>query len=232
MPNEIGKSEQPSPDDVLAAIQSFNDPNIILNIFKECGWTYSFEIKQTIELAKQKANVSIQFKAIKHLRELLREAAETAGYTANVSQTMPNAQGGHTTFHAKRIAKMLNPTKQIKSNVKESENDKTEKIQTNNEKDELRRGSDRRQSQDAGANSTDPKRDTGRASPSGDADVRGAEPPDGGEITGHPSSDRGRVLTADCGNLENPKESNPCIKTQPPSAGSGNLFPGISSGDD
>ncbi len=103
MDNEIKKPESPSPDDILAAIQSFNDPGIITNIFRELGWSYSLEIRETLIMAKQNANLSIKFKAIKHLRELLREAAEASGYTANVSQTFPNAQGGQTTFQAKRI---------------------------------------------------------------------------------------------------------------------------------
>ncbi|GAG82799.1 unnamed protein product, partial [marine sediment metagenome] len=152
MTDEIEKTEQPNPDDVLVAIQSFNDPNIIINIFRDLGWTYSVEIKETVTLAQQNANLSIKFKAIKHLRELLREAAETSGYVANVSQTMPNAQGGVTTFHAKRIAGALNPVKKIESTIKESENDKKrlQSVESPSgcDEEESNRGSDRGQSQD------------------------------------------------------------------------------------
>ena len=243
MNDEIEKSE-PSPDDVLAAIQSFNDPSIITNIFRELGWSYSLEIKETLTMAKQNANLSIKFKAIKHLRELLREAAETAGYVANVSQTYPNAQGGSTTFHAKRIANILNPTKQIESTIKESKNDKKE---TRTEPD---RGSDRRQSKrpessgelhegvpngtdrgqsQAGENSPT---DTRRAFPAGDADVGGVEPPDGGEtprpVPGGTNSSDSSAGATDDSDSEKP---NPCIKTKPPTCDR-ELFPGISSAGD
>lgn len=216
MPNEIENSE-PSPDDVLAAIQSFNDPSIITNIFRDLGWSYSLEIKETLTMAKQNANLSIKFKAIKHLRELLREAAETAGYTAKVSQTFPNAQGGQTTFSAKRISGILNPVKKIESNeIKETQNDKEET------RTEPNRGSDREQSEAEREHPTETERDTRRAFPPGDADVGGTEPSDGGETAGR----------AGAGNGESPSSEspdNPCVKTRPPSAGSRELFPGVSS---
>jgi len=139
--SDITKKEQPNPDEVLAAITSFNDVSIITNIFKELGWSYSLEIKETLTLAKQNANLSIKFKAIRHLRELLREAAEASGYSAKVSQTVPNIQGGTTTFSAKRISGILNPVKKIESNVKETQDDQKEN------RTEPDRGSDRGQSQ-------------------------------------------------------------------------------------
>lgn len=92
--SNIIKKEQPDPDEILAAITSFNDVSIITNIFRELDWTYSLEIRETLALARQNANLSIKFKALKHLRELLKEAAEASGYVARVSQTFPNAQGG------------------------------------------------------------------------------------------------------------------------------------------
>ena len=200
MDNKIEKPESPSPDDILAAIQSFNDPGIITNIFRELGWSYSLEIKETLIMAKQNANLSIKFKAIKHLRELLREAAETSGYTANVSQTFPNAQGGQTTFHAKRISNILNPTKQIESTIKEPKDDKIEETEPN-------RGGDRGESQDKerfegdskvnrqslGNNSLDSAQDTGDTFPSLEgcpgatpdhkrsSESDGVEPSNGGE---------------------------------------------------
>ena len=223
MPNEIEKSEQPSPEDVLAAIQSFNDPSIITNMFRELGWNYSLEIRETLALAKQNSNLSIKFKALKHLRELLREAAETSGYTARVSQTISDAHGGTTTFSAKRIAKVLNPMKQIESTeIKESQNDKKET------RTEPNRGSDRGQSQSkkreterptgecsSDPSSTEPIRDTGRAFPVGNAGSGGTEPPDGGE-------------TSRAGIGEG--NTNPCIKTRPPTC-SRDLFPGITSAE-
>lgn len=218
MPNEIEKSES-SPDDVLVAIQSFNDPTIITNLFRNLGWTYSFEIKETIDLAKQNANLSIKFKAIKHLRELLREAAETAGYVANVSTTAPNAHGGHTTFSAKRISGILNPVKKIESTeIKELQNGKTEK------RTEPDRGSDREQSKAEREHPAETKRDTRRAFPLGDADSGGTEPPDGGETTGRAGADN-----SDSHGSESP--DNPCIKTRPPTCDQ-ELFPGVSSAGD
>ena len=237
--SDIVKEEQPNPDEVLAAIQSFSDPSIITNIFKELNWTYSIEIKETLALARQNANLSIKFKAIKHLRELLKEAAEASGYVARISQTVPNVQGGVTSFHARRIAGMLNPTKQIESTIKETQNDETKETRT-----ESNRGSDRRQDETEGK---DPSKysdgsdspsgtDTRRAFPLGDADPGGTEPPDGGETSRQADSgDSNRGGSNDpAGNSDSGIDSgdNPCIKTRKPSAGSGDLFPGISSAED
>lgn len=150
MTEEIQKSEQPNPEEITAAVLSFNDPAIITNLFKQLGWSYSLEIQETVALAKQNANLSIKFKAIKHLRELLREAAETAGLVANVSRTTPNAQGGYTTFSAKRIAGILNPVKQIESTeIKEPQNERIEETP----RTEPDRGCDRQEGQgtDTGA---------------------------------------------------------------------------------
>ncbi len=257
MPDEIEKSE-PSPDDVLAAIQSFNDPSIIINIFKEIGWNYSIEIRETLIMAKQNANLSIKFKAIKHLRELLREAAETSGYTANVSQTFPNAQGGQTTFHAKRISNMLNPTKQIESTIKDPKDDKRlQDIESQSgcvkeNRTESNRGSDRGQSQaeksrpenEARTQHSDirpesdpcPGTDTGRAFPAGDGDSGGTESPDRGETSrpiprGAEANGEGMLTTNDTSdNTAGEGNTNPCIKTKPPTCDR-KLFPGISSAE-
>jgi len=226
MPNEI---EKPSHDDVLAAITSFNDPTIITNMFRELGWSYSVEIKETLVLAKQNANLSIKFKAIKHLRELLREAAETAGYTAQVSQTMPNVQGGHTTFHAKRITNILNPTKQIESSIKETQNDKKE-IQPEPNRDRDRGQSQTQESVDEQsrpgepADSTASIRDTGRAFPTGDTGSGGTEPQDGGETP----RDMARRTDQQ---TESSEDGNPCIQTRPPTCDR-SLFPGVASAED
>ena len=226
MPNEI---EQPNPDDVLKAITSFNDPSIITNIFNELGWSYSMEIRETLMMAKQNANLSIKFKAIKHLRELLREAAEAAGYVANVSSTAPNAAGGHTTFSAKRIAGILNPVKKIKSTeIKEPQNEQKETNKSETKHNPIRDNSDRGCDREPSTveESVDEQHisgtDTRRAFPLGDADIGGTEPPDGGETPRRPKS-------ADSAeNKQAPSEGgNPCIKTRPPTCDR-DLFPGIS----
>ena len=235
MNNEIEKSEQANLDDVLVAIQSFNDPSIITNIFRELGWSYSLEIKETLAMAKQNANLSIKFKAIKHLRELLREAAETSGLIANVSQTFPNAQGGHTTFHAKRITGILNPTKQIESTIKEPENECTRETQTEKSQAEHQTEPDRRcdrgQSQDderyptnsGQSRISDLGTDTRRAFPTGDVESGGTKSPDEGEA---PRPVPGESGGSDSHSPKSP--DNPCIQTRPPTCDQ-DLFPGVSS---
>jgi hypothetical protein len=140
--------KQPTQEEIVQALMDFNDPGVIVTLFRQLGWSYTFEIQETIKCAKQNANLSIKLKAIKHLRELLKEAAETSGYIANVSSSKPNADGGHTTLHAKRVVGLLNPTKRIESTeVKESENDQKEQTESD-------RGSDRGPSQEKSGTDT------------------------------------------------------------------------------
>lgn len=218
MNNEIEKSEQPNPDDVLTAITSFNDPSILTSIFKELGWDYSFEIREWLQMARQNGNLAVKAKALIQLRKLLREAAESAGYTANVSQTIPNAQGGQTTFSAKRISGILNPTKQIESTIKEPQNDP--ETRTEPESD---RGRNRRESQTpTGADTREqfpPERDTGRTDTERDAGPGKPEPPDGGEA----SEQRSNATD----NPTKEGDGNPCIETRPPTCDP-ELYPGIS----
>ena len=240
MTNEIEKSEQPNPEEITAAVLSFNDPAIITNLFKQLGWSYSLEIQETVSLAKQNANLSIKFKAIKHLRELLQEAAETAGLISNVSRTTPNAQGGHTTFSAKRIAGILNPVKQIESTeIKEPQNEQPKETRT-----ESNRGSDRRESGgNAGESNlgTDtrevfPAEDVGAEQggtpePADSTGLGSLEPGDGGETSerrqprGIDESSGTRKQDEDCNAADG---GNPCIKTRPPTCDR-DLYPGISS---
>ncbi len=146
MSGDIEKSEQLNPDDVLKAITSFNDPSILTGIFKELGWDYSFEIREWLAMARQNANLSVKAKALVQLRKLLHEAAETAGYVANVSQTIPNAQGGTTTFSGKQMAGMLNPVKKIESTIKEPQNGKQEETGTESNRESNRSESERQDS--------------------------------------------------------------------------------------
>ncbi len=234
--SSIEKSKQPDPDEVLAAITSFNDPTIITNIFKELNWTYSFEIREWLMMARQNANLAVKSKALIQLRKLLREAAETSGLIANVSSTIPNPQGGHTTFSAKRIAGVLNPAKQIESTeIEGTQNDKTK--ETTNESN---RGSDRGEGQrpkgggeiptgirdgtslDTRDTFPSPERCPGAIpNPKRDGGLGGTEPPDGGEV---PKQRPGASIGDD---NDSEESSNPCIKTQPPT-GDRDLFPGIS----
>ncbi len=234
MTDEIEKIEQPGHDEITTAILSFNDPAIVVNLFKQLGWSYSLEIRETVAVAKQNANLSIKFKAIKHLRELLREAAEASGYMANVSQTVPNQMGGQTTFHAKRIAGMLNPVKKIESTeIKESQDEQEEEPKSNRECNRPENENDKSCPENSGlriiqepCGGTDTREafpvedvgaeQTGTPRPVDSAGLGSSEPADGGEISGQ-RTDR-----------TNP---NPCIKTRPPTCNR-DLFPGISSAGD
>lgn len=246
MNNEIKKSESPDPEDMLTAITSFNDPSILTDIFKELGWDYSFEIRQWLQMARQNANLAVKAKALIQLRKLLREAAESAGYTANVSQTIPNAQGGQTTFSAKRISGILNPTKQIESTeIKEPQDDRQKPKP--DPKTEPDRGSNRQESQDDKGHSENSRHariqeitgerdtlsqfpiepDAGRADTSRDVVPGGTKPPDGGETSGQqPGLRRGTSTTTDK-TTEDGGKDNPCIQTRPPTCDH-DLYPGIS----
>ena len=252
MSNEIQNPEQPNHEEVAAAILSFNDPAIITNLFKQLGWSYSLEIQETVSLAKQNANLSIKFKAIKHLRELLREAAETAGYIANVSSTSPNIHGGHTTFSAKRIAGILNPVKQIESTeIKEPQNE----ILPRKPKVESDRGCDRQESQrpgrsqeiQGGVRDGTCGTDTREVFPAEDVGAEQGGPPEPADSTGLGSpepGDGGTLLGESGGTLgkcdfsgktkrkgDDDKHDNPCVKTRPPTCDR-DLYPGISSAED
>ncbi len=241
MSNEIEKTKSPNPEDVLIALTSFNDPSVLTGIFKELGWNYTFEIKEWLAMARQNANLAVKAKALIQLRKLLHEAAETAGYTANVSQTIPNAQGGQTTFSAKRMSGMLNPIKQIESTIiKEPENDRKPEHQTESD-----RGCNRKESQRPNDNSPSKGTDTldqfpleegdGRANSEGVVTPGGLESRDGGEAPGRQRSDTsnessnvgGRTASTADETKGNSGKDNPCIETRPPTCNQ-DLYPGIS----
>ncbi len=185
-----------------------------------------------MSLAKQNANLSIKFKAIKHLRELLREAAETSGLIANVSRTVPNSGGGHTTMSGKRIAGMLSPVKKIESTViKESQNDQTEEPESNRGSSGLQDENDTAEVFPQEDQSTNP---SGSSRPLDSAGLGSPEPADGGTP---PDVRRGTLPTSPDEQTKSSKEShqgrdvadktNPCVKTRPPTCVR-DLFPGIS----
>ncbi|MGD2065704.1 MAG: hypothetical protein PVI43_00860, partial [Candidatus Bathyarchaeota archaeon] len=101
------KIEKLSPEDVATTLVSFNDPNLVLSLFRQLGWGLSFEIKETLSIAQQNINLGAKLSAIKHLRTLLREAAEAAGYYGKVTQTISGGDGTSKTFSAKQIANAL-----------------------------------------------------------------------------------------------------------------------------
>ncbi|KKN26579.1 hypothetical protein LCGC14_0873470, partial [marine sediment metagenome] len=107
--------QRPSPEDAATALASFNDVSIISSVMAQMGYTLTYEIEETVRMAQQNSNLSIKFKALRHLRGLLKESAEMSGLTANVSQTIPGPNGGHMVFQAKQLAATLNPVKQTNS---------------------------------------------------------------------------------------------------------------------
>uniref|UniRef100_A0A6M3IHH6 Uncharacterized protein n=1 Tax=viral metagenome TaxID=1070528 RepID=A0A6M3IHH6_9ZZZZ len=114
---------RPAPEDVVGAILSFNDANLVENIFDQLGWTCSSEIFEILKVARQDVSLGPKMTAIRYLRKLVQEAAEASGMIAKVSRTIPEENGGSTTFSAKRVAAALNPTKQINSKVVTNNND-------------------------------------------------------------------------------------------------------------
>jgi len=112
--------EQPSVDEVTSIVLSYNDPQLISVVLDMIGWSCTTEIIETISIAKQNKNLAAKLAAIKYLRKLLQDAAESAGMLGSVSRTVSGTDGSQTTFHAKRVALALNPErKKITSIQKE-----------------------------------------------------------------------------------------------------------------
>lgn len=191
--------KKPDPEDVAAALASFNDISIITSVMGQLGYTLTYEIEETVRMAQQNSNLSIKFKALKHLRELLKEAAEMSGLTAKVSQTTPGPNGSHTTFQAKQMALTLNPTRQIES--REIKNDKEQQQQeTQSESSETVNRSS--------------------SSPSIE-DCVGAETPAGDFTPGNNNEDTGRA-SSPAGSSPQARQVGPALETsiQAPGAGS------------
>ena len=53
------KSNQPEVDEVLAAITSFNDANVVMAVFQQLGWNCTEEIKETLSVARQNTNLGV-----------------------------------------------------------------------------------------------------------------------------------------------------------------------------
>jgi len=121
-------NEQPSVDEVTSIVLSYNDPQLISVVLDTIGWSCTTEIIETISIAKQNKNLAAKLAAIKYLRKLLQDAAESAGMLGSVSRTVSGTDGSQTTFHAKRVALALNPErKKITSIQKEIIDGQTER---------------------------------------------------------------------------------------------------------
>jgi len=227
MNNLPEKIDQPSIDEVTSAILSYNDPQLITTALNSLGWNCNIEILETISVARQNVNLGAKMTAIKYLRTLLQETAEASGYISQVSQTRPGADGGSTTFSAKRISAALNPTKNVIS--KEISDDRP-KPETESEKHIGITG---------GEGSGCPRPNTGRDSnPSNVRSESGGENTERhltGELdrTSNPETETGDSASADTYDFENnivagdDNGDNPCIQHRPPTCDP-KLYPGIS----
>jgi len=120
--------KQPSDLDVavnktLENFLSFNDPNIISLIMKQLGWSCCDEIYETLSVVRQNINLGAKIAALRHLRKLLHDAAESSRVVTKVSKTIPVEDGSQVTFSAKHIAEVLKPLKQVESKIIEEIND-------------------------------------------------------------------------------------------------------------
>jgi len=195
---------RPSVEDVSAAILSYSDPNLIAGVLNQLGWSCNQEIIETLYMARQNENLSVKLSAIKHLRTLLKEAAEASGLIGNVSRTIPGADGSTMTFSTKRMTTALNPVKKIDS--KEIINDETKQEPETKDVD----GGSLRES-DVGAVS-------GRDNPEGDERHEG-----GGYGKESSSGGSGDYIEP----ARDGDTGHPCIEHRPPTK-SRSLYPGIS----
>lgn len=231
MSNLPVKSEQSSVNEVSAAILSFSDPNIIANVFASKGWTFTEEIKETLSVVHQNVNLAAKMTALKHMRSLVKEAAEAAGLVAKVSRTIPGPGGEQTTFSANRIAMALNPVKQVENTqISEREKDVKEEKQetivdggsTETENRETGGCSGYDSKRGEGVSGIEDNKLSGRGSAGsdgeGDSDSGSERCVGGGEVDGEDSDSAGN-------------NSSPCVQHRPPTCDP-KLFPGVGGGGD
>lgn len=199
--NEIGKNL--TAEEVTDVVLSYNDPNLVANVFKQLRWSPSLEIVEVLKLARQDTNLSVKLRAIKQLREMMKDAAEASGLIANVSQSQPLPGGGSTTFQAKRVVSAMNPTKKIESNQIGDQNNEQEREESN-------RAGDRPE----GGRTDDPSAGCRTDDGTGDDKLGRSTDGDDGEATGP-------------GGGLHPTDEHPCEKTRRPECNQ-KLFPGIS----
>jgi len=103
-----------TPGEFTSLLLSFSDINLVTSLFEQQGWSFTDEIREVLFIARQNNNLATKLSAIKYLRVLIKEIAETAGYVTKVTQTIPGENGESTTFSAKRVSAALNPPPQVK----------------------------------------------------------------------------------------------------------------------
>lgn len=230
--------QEPFTEQITNAILSFSDPNLVAMAFAQLGWTFGDEIRETLQVVRQSGNLGAKMTALKHLRSLIKEAAETAGLVGKVSKTFQGPGGEQTTFSANRIALALNPVKQVESKsyvprqelkLGESSNEQQEQETESN-----RSGFGSEDAGGANAGRTKSGRDSGpslercgdgreASQPTGGADN---ETHDTSEIFGGGvNNDEGGLIDACDTDGEQP--GNSCVQLRPPTCDP-KLFPGIS----
>lgn len=164
--------KQPSDLDIvvnktLENFLAFNDPNIISQIMKQLGWSCSDEIYETLSVVRQNTNLGAKIAALRHLRKLLHDAAESSRVVTKVSKTIPAEDGSQVTFSAKRIAEVLKPLKQIESKIIEEIDDvqRDSDKQTESDRGCYKRKAIRERDQEFGNIDGDKSRQTNNSDP-------------------------------------------------------------------
>jgi len=217
-----------SASDAAMMISSLGDTNLVVSMFDSLGWTFTDEIREVLKLVRQNTNLPAKLNAIKYLREILREAAETSGMIANVTRTIPGHDGESTTFHARGIVDALHPEKrkQVDSTMKGNEDERRE-----GDGQEPDRGCNPEDGQETPAESGDCERtNDSRDTPApGDSGERGGENAGGdGEVWGSGTDSYDAPTTEEGGSGEDVcvKSNGPCVQHNPPTCEL-RLYPGV-----
>jgi len=223
-----------SPQQAVQMIATLGDPNLVAAVFDQFGWSFSEEVSELLKIVRQNMNLPAKLNAIKQLRTIMRESAEASGMIANVSRTVPGANGESTTFQAKGIAAALNPIhrKQVESTVKGTDDEQEEK--------HLDSGCNQRNDREgdgvSGGCSTEDGPEASDAS--GDSDERcGGNAGIDGEVRGSASGERAPEENPESGDSGGPDDvgtggddigtpKNFCVQHNPPTSNL-RLYPGV-----
>jgi len=129
----------------LVALSEYTDPANLLEKLTVHDWTPDSEIRELIGLIQQDDNLSVKLKALKYLRELVREAMEAAGLRAHVTRTQTTPDGEVLTLSADLVASSLAGTHKELNRNSEQPDEVSGKLEgepkngeTNNEKSRQR----------------------------------------------------------------------------------------------
>lgn len=238
----MSELEKTNPEDALTMLMSFHDPNVMTSVMAQMGYTLTFEIEETVRMAQQNENLSIKMKALKHLRELLKEAAEMSGMVANVSHTVQGECGETTTFHAKKMAGILSSApKKVESKIIEGEeNEQRKEIKTDDGRGPGKSSEPTSPKEDGQYSSGFPRRgDPTESLQAGRAEDIGCTSAESANELCPSNEDAGRGIdTNDFFERANPDTNgdnsgdsdqgdNPCIDRKPPAGVDPELFRGV-----